>query len=208
MAASTLERALALVFGHEGGFQNRRSDRGNWTTGIVGKGQLKGTKYGISAMSYPTLDIESLTLAQAAAIYRRDYWTTIRGDDLPVGVDYVVFDFAINSGPHKAAMVLQECVGVANDGEIGPITLQAVSKTGPHVLIGKICTARLAFLRRLSTWPEYGGGWTTRVKDVERDALRMAGQSLPDVEPTTTLQPTSSAGFFMRFLVALGRQFI
>ena len=60
------------VLGHEGGFQADPRDRGNWTGGEVGKGELKGTKYGVAAMTYPELDIESLTKADAKIIFRRD----------------------------------------------------------------------------------------------------------------------------------------
>ena len=59
------------VLGHEGGFQADPRDRGNWTGGEVGKGELKGTKYGLAAMTYPELDIPALTLAEAEAIYSR-----------------------------------------------------------------------------------------------------------------------------------------
>lgn len=183
MAAPTLERSLELVFGHEGGLSMDRADRGNWTSGTIGKGQLKGTKYGISAMAYPTLDIKNLTLEAAASIYRRDYWAKVKGDDLPAGVDHAVFDFAVNSGPARAAMALQRCVGVADDGHIGPLTLAAVNKQNPATLIGKLCSERLAFLRKISTWPKYGKGWTKRVQKVEQEALKMAAAPIPDVEP-------------------------
>jgi lysozyme family protein len=71
--ADTLQEALAQIFGHEGGFTQARTDRGNWTSGKIGVGYLKGTKFGVSAMSYPKLDIRNLTLDEAAAIYRRDF---------------------------------------------------------------------------------------------------------------------------------------
>ena len=135
MARTSLERSLALVFGHEGGFSDDRHDRGNWTTGGIGSGILKGTKFGFAAMSYPTLDIENLTLAQAAAIYGKDYAAAIRFDSLPAGVDHAALDFAINSGPSRAVIGLQRAVGVADDGEMGPLTLAAVSKADPAVVI-------------------------------------------------------------------------
>lgn len=202
MAAPTLERSLELVFGHEGGLSMDRKDRGNWTTGVIGKGQLKGTKYGISAMAYPTIDIKNLTLEAAASIYRRDYWAKVKGDDLPAGVDHALFDFAVNSGPARAAMALQRCVGVADDGQIGPLTLAAVRKQNPATLISKLCAERLAFLRKISTWPTYGKGWTKRVQKVEQEALKMAAAPIPDVEPVATPPKPSLlaaiASFFKR----------
>ena len=45
--------AIAMVLAHEGGFQGMPDDPGNWTGGRLGDGTLKGTKFGISAASYP-----------------------------------------------------------------------------------------------------------------------------------------------------------
>ena len=199
MARTSLERSLALVFGHEGGFSDDRHDRGNWTTGGIGSGILKGTKFGFAAMSYPTLDIENLTLAQAAAIYGKDYAAAIRFDSLPAGVDHAALDFAINSGPSRAVIGLQRAVGVADDGRMGPLTLAAVSKADPAVVIRSLCAGRLAFLRQLSTWPLYRDGWTMRVKRVEQEALAMAATAPgsmprpPDIvpSPATSTQPAS-----------------
>ena len=71
MSKLTFDQAFERLIGHEGNFTNDKDDRGNWTTGIIGKGQLKGTKYGISAMTYPQLDIKNLTLDQAKQIYKK-----------------------------------------------------------------------------------------------------------------------------------------
>jgi len=80
---STLDQAFAIVVGHEGSFDRTSADPGNWTAGRVGSGELRGTKYGISAAAYPSLDIEDLTLADAKAIYQRDYWSQINADRMP-----------------------------------------------------------------------------------------------------------------------------
>ena len=190
MASTSLARSLALVFGHEGGFSDDRHDRGNWTTGRIGSGVLKGTKFGIAAMSYPTLDIENLTLAQAAAIYRKDYAAAIRFDELPAGIDHAVLDFAINSGPSRAVIGLQRAVGVADDGEMGPLTVEAVKKSSPTKVIRTLCAERLAFLRQLSTWPRYKNGWTTRVKRVEQESLAMAATAPGSVPPPPNIVPS------------------
>jgi lysozyme family protein len=60
-------RAFELLVGHEGGFTDDPRDTGSWTGGNAGAGQLKGRKYGISAASYPNLDIKNLQLAVGAA---------------------------------------------------------------------------------------------------------------------------------------------
>jgi lysozyme family protein len=165
------DRAFAETIGHEGGFQDSPLDRGNWTGGRRGEGDLRGTKYGISAMSYPDLDIAGLTLADAKAIYQRDYWDRVSGDDLPDGVALFVFDYAVNSGVARAAMALQRIVGVADDGVIGPITLAAVNRWPARNLIGALYSERGRFYRDLSTFPVFGKGWTKRNRAVQQAAL-------------------------------------
>ena len=122
---TTFEQAFAIVVGHEGGFDTTRADPGNWTGGAVGRGALRGTKFGISAAAYPAVDIASLTADDAAAIYRRDYWVRIRGDDLSPALALLVFDAAVNNGVRRAAGWLQEAVGAVVDGEIGNETIAA-----------------------------------------------------------------------------------
>src|SRR5438270_5735304 len=73
-AMDAFEQAFAFVIGHEGGYSAGPTDPGNWTGGRCGLGECRGTNWGISAAAYPQLDIRALTQAQAAEIYRRDYW--------------------------------------------------------------------------------------------------------------------------------------
>jgi lysozyme family protein len=72
-------------------------------------------------------DVRNLTLDQAKVIYRTKYWAKVKGDQLPPGVDYAVFDYGVNSGVVRAARVLQRIVGVEQDGKIGPTTLVAMA---------------------------------------------------------------------------------
>ncbi len=157
------DTAFERVIGHEGGLSMDRNDRGNWTTGIVGNGQLKGTKYGVSAMSYPDLDIKNLTLAQAKAIYRRDFWDKVQGDKMFDGVAFQAFDLAVNSGPQTAIRKLQLALGVADDGIFGPASLAAAQRVSESDQIMRLNAYRLDFMRKLSTWSLYGKGWAGRI---------------------------------------------
>ncbi len=124
----------------------------------------------------------SLTKATVAPIYRKNYWDAVRGDELPAGVDYCVFDFAVNSGNGRALSSLQRAIGVADDGKIGPITLAAARRAkDAGQTVERICAVRLAFLRRLSTWPTFGKGWNSRVQGVRAEALAMASVAVPTV---------------------------
>jgi lysozyme family protein len=121
------DRAFTLVVSAEGGFSSDADDPGNWTGGAKGRGKLQGTKYGISAMSYPTVDIAALTLAAAKAIYKRDYWDAVAGDALPWPFNYLLFDTVVNQGggPDLWKRALQDALGVDADGNVGPKTASA-----------------------------------------------------------------------------------
>lgn len=161
----TFDQAFERLIGHEGKFTNDRQDRGNWTTGVIGKGILKGTKYGISAMTYPDLDIRNLTLEQAKVIYKRDWWDKINADSLHSAIVFQVWDFAINAGMGTAKRKLQKAVGVAEDGIIGRETLKAIKAIELNDTLLKFNAAKLKHYTSLSTWPRYGKGWTIRTAD-------------------------------------------
>ncbi len=157
--------AFRVVVGEEGGYGADPADPGNWTGGAVGAGVCRGTKYGISAAAYPDLDIEHLALAQAQAIYRRDYWDRVAGDSLPAPLALLVFDAAVNNGVARSAEWLQAAVGVAEDGEIGPETLGAVTAHAGDgaALCAQVLCRRWLFMTRLPTWGAFGDGWAARL---------------------------------------------
>jgi len=158
------EQAFALTVGAEGGFQNDETDRGNWTGGDVGKGQLRGTKFGVSAATYPTLDIQTLTLDQARDIYRRDFWQPLRCDELPRLIAILMFDAGVNNGRGNAVRFLQRALDIADDGVLGPITLAVLKAHGDFWGVAEqMQRERIRLMRKLSTWPRYGGGWAERV---------------------------------------------
>ena len=120
-------------------------------------------------------NMRALTPAKVAPLYREMYWDRVKGDKLPSGVDYCVFDAAVNSGVSRAAKWLQSTVGAVADGMIGEQTLKLVLLTNPQMLIDKYSANRLAFLQRLATWPTFGKGWERRVEEVKATALKMCG---------------------------------
>lgn len=155
--------AFERVVGHEGDFTDDPKDRGNWTTGVIGQGQCNGTKYGISAMSYPDLDIKNLTVDRAKAIYKRDFWDRAQADQYDAAIAYQLFDIAVNNGNGNAIRMLQRAVNVADDGQMGPRSLAAVKAMSVTDVIMRLNAERLFFITKLSTWPTYGKGWTNRV---------------------------------------------
>lgn len=165
------DKAFALTLAHEGGYVDHPDDPG----GATNLGITIGTLSKWLGRPATKKEVRALTPETVKPIYKAKYWDKIKGDQLPAGLDYAVYDFAVNSGPIRAAMALQRAVGVADDGNIGPVTLAAVAKHDTRYLIERFCTDRLSFLTRLTNWPVFGRGWRRRVLGVEKEALKMAG---------------------------------
>ena len=142
---------LTRILGHEGGYVDNPADPGG------------ETRWGISKRSYPDLDIKTLTIDEAAAIYARDYLAPLRAAELPPSVTFQLLDFAINSGVDRAVVCLQRAVGAAEDGRMGPATVAAVKRyTAPEVVM-RLLAERLEFMAGLSVWPQFGKGWVRRI---------------------------------------------
>ena len=116
----------------EAGYTANPSDPGNWTGGVVGHGLLRGTKYGISAASYPNVDIANLTEAQAETIYYSDYWTPMKGDSLPPAIALIVFDGAVNQGLGTSIKCLQAALNLVQDGDLGPVSMGTIATFVTH----------------------------------------------------------------------------
>lgn len=172
---SNFPEALRLVLKHEGGYVNHPADPGGATNLGITIGTAK--RYGVDMDGdgdTDIIDVKKLTPAAAAKIYKGEYWDKVAGDLLPAGLDYAVFDFAVNSGTKRAAQFLQAVLGVAQDGAIGPKTLAALNGRDIHDVIATLCDNRLSFLKRLQTWATFGKGWGSRVANVRAVALKMA----------------------------------
>ena len=161
----TFNKAFERVIRHEGEYQNGHADRGNWTGGKVGIGELRGTKYGISAMSYPTVDIKNLTLGQAKGIYWSDWWLPLNMKILTPAMRYQMFDAAINSGRVTATKLLQNSLLVSSDGVIGPKTKAAMAKADGNDILLRFLAERLYFMTNIGTWSTYGKGWARRISE-------------------------------------------
>lgn len=157
------ETAFERVIGHEAGLSMDPADRGNWTTGQVGKGTLKGTKYGISAMTYPVEDIANLTLERARELYKRDFWGPAGCEAVPHAIRADLFDMAINSGLRAAIKALQKACGEQEDGVLGPRTLAALATLPNSRMVARFNGARLAYMADATTWPAHGRGWARRI---------------------------------------------
>lgn len=162
--------ALQAVLVHEGGYVNNSKDPG----GMTNLGCTKAVWEEHCGHPVDEKAMRALTPVDVAPLYKNKYWDKVQGDELPSGIDYVVFDAAINSGPGRAAKWLQSCVGATVDGAIGRGTLQAVTSKDAKQLINDYCNHRLEYLKALPTWGTFGKGWERRVKEVNASALKMS----------------------------------
>jgi lysozyme family protein len=168
---SNFDKCLALLLAHEGGFVNHPQDPGGMTNlGVTKRVWEEWTRHEVDEKQ-----MRALTPELVAPLYKRKYWDACRCDDLVSGVDYAVFDVAVNSGAGRAIKFLQSCVGVDADGGFGPRTLDAVkvAEQDPKRLIELYCAKRLEFLQSLKTFETFGKGWSRRVAEVKDKALAM-----------------------------------
>jgi lysozyme family protein len=162
--SASFDIAFTITIGEEGSTLDLTySDRGNWTSGIVGVGQLQGSKYGVSAYAYPQEDIAAMTLDRAKEIYHADRWEPNRGDDLPSVLAITMFDAAVNNGTERAAKWLQQVLGVAQDGIIGPVTLAAVGGGDGIDLARQFHQLRAHEMIHFGTWTTFADGWENRL---------------------------------------------
>ncbi|MDO9024578.1 glycoside hydrolase family 108 protein [Zwartia sp.] len=157
------EQAFDRLIDHEGGFTDKPEDPGNWTGGRVGVGELKGTKFGIASHSYPYLDSKNLTLQDAKAIYRRDFWDIL--NDAHPAIKFQLFDAAVNHGHGNAIRFLQRAVNVADDGDWGKISQAALNNMDHNDVLLRFVAYRLKFWAMLNTFDVHGRGWTRRGAD-------------------------------------------
>ena len=166
---ANFDKSLALVLVHEGGYVNHPLDPGGATNRGVTQAVYDAYR---KTRGKPVQSVKFITDEEVNAIYKFQYWDRVQGDLLPAGLDYAVFDFAVNSGVGRASKYLQAVLGVAQDGQIGARTLAAI--TNPSNAINALCDRRMSFLRNLRTFLTFGKGWTRRVTDVREHALDMA----------------------------------
>ena len=166
---TNFETCFQHTLKEEGGFVNHPKDPG----GITNLGVTRAAWEAYIKLPATEQDMRDLTPDMVRPFYRARYWDVCKCDDLPSGVDLVVFDVAVNAGPGRASRFLQEIVGVAVDGIIGPRTLAATANFGAAALINRISDRRERHYRALTTFPTFGRGWIARTERTRSDALKM-----------------------------------
>ena len=162
------DECLKMLLHHEGGYVNHPKDPGGETN--LGVTKRVYEKWG------GTKDMKDLTVEDVAPIYKKNYWNRCKCDDLESGVDWVVFDWAVNSGTGRSAKAVQKICGAAQDGAIGPKTLTLVNGQDTQYMVEEFGKIRQNFYESLSTFNTFGKGWTRRNTETTKKALEMVDQ--------------------------------
>lgn len=164
MSATTFPQALTWTLGYERGWSNNPRDPGGATLDGITQVVYDAWRHHQNLSSRFVHDMEP---AERDTIYRRCYWQPSGAEELPAGVDYAVFDFAVNSGVGRALRELQRIVFATPDGKWGPQTHTCVqgfvAQHDAGTLSDALCAARMRFLQSLPTFVTFGRGWTRRV---------------------------------------------
>lgn len=160
---------LALLLIHEGGFVDHPKDPG----GATNKGVTLKTYREFCGQAKTVEDLKNISDADLEHIYHAGYWAPCQCEKLPPGVDYVVFDSAVNSGQKRAIKWLQKVCGVTQDGLVGADTIQRSLEIPREKQIDLICNNRLAFLHLLPVWDTFGKGWSARIENVRNKAKQL-----------------------------------
>jgi lysozyme family protein len=166
--------SLDVLLPHEGGYVDHSRDPG----GATNMGITFETLRTWRGKDITKQDVKNLGLDEVRAIYKKKYWDVVRADELPSGLDHVVFDSGVNSGNTRAVKWLQLELrerGLYDgtiDGRAGPLTMAGVAQVEDvNGLINSYLDRRMRFLKGLRTWDAFGKGWTRRVKEVRQYAL-------------------------------------
>lgn len=140
------ESIIAQTLAHEGGYSNNPSDAGG------------ETKYGISKRSYPNVDIKNLTLEQAKAIYKKDFWDNQGYSQIEdIALASKVFDLGVNMGTKNAVILLQRALkangfkAIEDDGIYGSATLEALKNSDAKKVLIALRSESAGYYRRLVT---------------------------------------------------------
>ena len=166
---SNWQKSFELMLKSEGGYVNNPVDPG----GMTNLGVTKATWENWVGRESDEAEMRGLTPEKVEPLYKKKFFDAVRGDELPVGLDYLMFDFAVNAGAGRAIKTLQTAVGVTPDGGFGPMTMAAVQAVDPNELIERFSQAKEDFYRSLNTFATFGKGWLNRVADVKVKASAM-----------------------------------
>lgn len=169
----TIDEMINDILHKEGGYVNHKADKGGPTN--YGVTQEVYSKYiGRTASAD---DVKNMSKQSAIDIYKKQYFIAPKFNLLPVEVQPIIFDIAVNSGPKKAVKMLQEVLDRSGykvgeiDGILGKNTAEQAKRAFEclgSVLINQLVDRRLSFYRNIvkkdPTQKVFLAGWEVRAR--------------------------------------------
>jgi lysozyme family protein len=102
--------------------------------------------------------------------YTNEFWIAVMADHLPIGLDLMVFDFAIVGGTHGSVAALQRCLNISHDGVLGPVTEHAILQNAAQISFDEFHSYQVADYKTRAGYDYWGGGWVRRANDALKQA--------------------------------------
>ena len=175
MSLERFRACLPRILKHEGGYVDHPDDPGGATNLGVTLATARAYKLDMDRDGdVDKADVKALKAADVAPVYHRGYWLASSADVCPAGLDYIVFDCAVNQGVGRAVRWLQQVAGVTADGVIGPKSIAAIKALDSARAVKAYAALREAHYRSLPTFKTFGKGWIRRLLDVSVHAMSEA----------------------------------
>jgi lysozyme family protein len=168
--ADDFDDALLFVLRWEGGLSDDPADHGGRTMKGVTQRVYDGWR---SSQGLPPADVAGISDQELGAIYRKNYWEKASCDQLRAHLNLVQLDTATNMGTGRAVKILQQAVGVGDDGAFGPATREACDTCSPPDAVARYCTIREGLYRQFAEAPgqdRFLRGWLNRLNDLRVEA--------------------------------------
>ena len=166
---NNFDKCLHMLLEHEGGYVNNKHDKG----GMTNLGVTKRVYDEWIGRESTEQEMRDLTPDDVAPIYKKNYWDRVKGDYVPSGVDWCLYDWAVNSGSGRPAKAVQRAVGATPDGVIGKQTVGLIMEKDPKFIIDYVYTVRQAFYEGLDDYKHFGRGWSRRNTETLHQAMKM-----------------------------------
>lgn len=154
------EASLIFTLKEEGGFSDDPHDPGGPTYKGITLAEFRDY-FGVPSATVK--DLIRISTGQLTNIYENRYWILVdAGQVLPDGVDCSVFDMGVNSGVLTSIKLMQNALGVVEDGVIGPHTIKALRAIDPMTLLRRLHSAHNTYYRSLRNFHYFGSGWLDR----------------------------------------------
>ena len=166
------ESLIPIVLSAEGGYSNRKNDRGGETNFGITRPFYEDYKHCAPGIAE---NIKDITKEDAIKLYK-GHWDRYRvGDIHDKRKALLYFDYIVNSNPKNVTQRVQDSLNVRNynlsvDGVMGPKTVSAINDVSCDDFVNFIQADRANYLELLAdgnpSQREFVNGWMNRVNNL------------------------------------------